>query len=380
VSTSKGVGAGEASDLQSNPELQSGGWLAEIWNRIRPATSGQLWRNAGLIAALVALGLLLAIQRPYFFSRDNFEVLATQMVTLGIASVGMALLIISGNVDLSIGSIFALAGTVAALFSFQVDPLLAFSLGIIVGGIFGFINGVLVWRIRISPLIITLGTLSLFLGLALVLTQGVGIPNLPRRYSYFGQNDFLGLPIPVWCLLVVVVVGHIVLSRTTIGRHIYAIGGNRQAAEIAGIRVRRMVIGLFLVNGALIGFSAALATSRFDAADVQFGNGLGLDAITAVILGGVAFTGGEGSIFGVMLAVVLLTVINASFVALGIDPYLDNVAKGGALLVAVGLDQLTHEQRERVRTILALRELKQRHQQADEDSAEVPDTVETKSG
>jgi ribose/xylose/arabinose/galactoside ABC-type transport system permease subunit len=302
------------------------------------------------------------------------------MVTLGIASVGMAALIISGNVDLSIGSIFALAGTVAALFSFQVDPLLAFAIGIFVGGVFGFINGVLVWRIHISPLIITLGTLSLFLGLALVLTQGVGIPNLPRRYSYFGQNHWLGLPIPVWCLILVIVVGHIVLSRTTIGRHIYAIGGTRLAAEIAGIRVRRMVIGLFLVNGALIGFSAALATSRFDSADVQFGNGLGLDAITAVILGGVAFAGGEGTILGVMLAVILLTVINGAFVALGIDPYFEYVAKGGTLLVAVGLDQLTHEQRERFRTLLALRELKARHQQADEENADVSDAIGSKSG
>jgi len=360
-------------------EHQREGALAALWNRVRPATSGQMWRNAGLIVALVALGVDLAIQRPYFFSKENFEVLATQMVTLGIASVGMAALIISGNVDLSIGSIFALGSTFAARYSFNVDPLIAFAIGIFVGAAFGFINGILVWRIRISPLIITLGTLSLFLGIALVITQGVGIPNLPRRYAYFGQAHLLGLPLPVWCLLIVVVLGHVILSRTTIGRHIYAIGGNRQAAEIAGIRVRRIVIGLFLVNGALIGFTGALATSRFDAADVQFGNGLGLDAITAVILGGVAFAGGEGTIVGVMLAVVLLTVINGAFVALGIDPYLGNVAKGGALLIAVGLDQLTHEQRERFRTMLALRDLKARHQQSDE-GVDVSDPLKTRSG
>lgn len=374
MSTSEEVRSGAVS------EPRPSGTFAGLWTRFRPATSGQMWRNAGLITALLVLGVILAVERPYFFSAENFEVLAIQMVTLGIASVGMAALIISGNVDLSIGSIFALAAVVTALFSFQVDPLVAFAIGISLGAVFGFINGVLVWRIRISPLIITLGTLSVFLGLALVLTHGVGIPNLPLRFESFGQDHWLGLPIPVWCLIVVVVVGHLVLSRTTIGRHIYAIGGNRQAAEIAGIRVRRMVIGLFLVNGALIGFSAALATSRFDAADVQFGNGLGLDAITAVILGGVAFTGGEGSIVGVMLAVMLLTVINAALVALGIDPYLNNVAKGGALLVAVGLDQLTHEQRERFRTILALRELKARHHPADEDDAEGSNTVGTSSG
>jgi ribose transport system permease protein len=374
VSAPTRVGAADTAEDRAE------GQIARLWNQIRPATSGQIWRNAGLIAALVVLGVDLAIQRPYFFSRENFEVLATQMVTLGIASVGMTALIISGNVDLSIGSIFALAATLAARYSFDVDPLIAFAIGILVGAVFGFINGVLVWRIRISPLIITLGTLSLFFGFALVLTQGVGIPNLPQRYAHFGQAHWLGLPLPVWCLLIVVGVGHIILSRTTIGRHIYAIGGNRQAAEIAGIRVRRTVIGLFLVNGAMIGFAGALATSRFDAADVQFGNGLGLDAITAVILGGVAFAGGEGSIVGVMLAVALLTGINGAFVALGIDPFLGNVAKGGALLIAVGLDQLTHEQRERFRTILALRELKARHQHAGEEIKEMPDPLRSTSG
>lgn len=353
--------------------------ISRVWNAARPGARGQLWRNAGLITALVVLLVILGTQRPYYFSRDNFEVLAIQMVTLGIASVGMAALIISGNVDLSIGSIFALAGTLAATYSFKIPALEAFGLGIGVGALFGLANGVLVWRIRISPLIITLGTLALYLGFALVLTEGVGIPNLPRSYAYFGQNHWLGIPIPVWCLLLVILGGQFILSRTTIGRHIYAIGGNRTAAEIAGIPVRRVVVGLFLFNGALIGFAAALATSRFDAADVQFGNGLGLDAITAVILGGVAFTGGEGTIVGVILAVMLLTVLDSAFIALGINPYLDNVAKGGALLVAVGLDQLTHEQRERFRTIMALRELKAHHAQKLAATSDAPSASSTGS-
>ena len=237
--------------------------------------------------------------------------------------------------------------------------MVVFAGGMLLGAGLGLFNGVLVWRIRISPLIITLATLTLYLGLALLVTgggQSGAVFNLPESFESVGRARLLGLAIPVWVYLTMLLLAHIILSRTTIGRHIYAIGGNREAAEIAGIPVRRFVIGVFVVSGILVSIAAMLATSRFGAADVRFGINLGLDAITATILGGVAFKGGEGNLVGPALAVALIIMMNGAWVAFGLNPSLNEVAKGMLLLLAVGLDQFAHDQRERHRTLVALRE------------------------
>lgn len=333
-----------------------------LWHRLRPEVGTQAIRNAGLMTVLGVLLASLAITHPSFFSASDIQVLLTNTVMLGIASAGMTLLIISGNVDLSVGSLFALIACATALLSLHINGYLAFFLGIPFGALAGLINGAFVWRIRISPLIITLAGLGIYLGIAELITAGNYVPTLPSSYSYFGQDKWLGVDIPIWFLVGVALLTHIVLSRTTIGRQIYAVGGNREAAEIAGIRVRRLVIGLFIVNGMMIGLAAVLEASRFDSASTQFGTNLALQAITAVILGGVAFTGGEGSLFGVAIAVILLTVVQAALIAYNVNPFYSDVANGALLLAAVTLDQITHDQRERYKTIQTLRELRARQE------------------
>jgi ribose/xylose/arabinose/galactoside ABC-type transport system permease subunit len=159
----------------------------------------------------------------------------------------------------------------------------------------------------------------------------------------------------VWVLFAVALIAYIVLHKTTIGRHIYAIGGNREASTAAGIDVRRLTIGLFATNGLIVGLAAVVAASRLGTADPQFGVGMEFQVITAVILGGVAFTGGEGDIGGVILAVALLGVIQSGLITLGVDPHYSDVVTGAALIVAVSLDQLASEQRERYRRLLAMR-------------------------
>jgi ribose transport system permease protein len=339
------------------------GDLPSFWSRFRPDVGTQAWRNVGLSVLLGGLLISLAITRPNFFIGTNIEVLAGQMVMLGMASVGMTFLMISGNVDLSVGSMFALIAVSTAFLSLDINPYLAFFLSIPIGAACGFINGIFVWRIKISPLIITLAALSIYIGIAELITAGAYVPTLPSSFSYFGQHRWGGVDIPIWVLISVLVFGHLVLSRTTLGRYIYAIGGNTEAAAIAGIPVRRMVIGVFAFNGALIGLSAALEASRFASAGTQFGTNLALQTITAVILGGVAFTGGEGSLFGVVLSVMLLTLIAAALIQYQVDPFYSDVTIGGLLLTAVLLDQLTHDQRERYRTLQALREFRARQQE-----------------
>jgi ribose/xylose/arabinose/galactoside ABC-type transport system permease subunit len=208
---------------------------------------------------------------------------------------------------------------------------------------------------RISPIIITLGSLTLLNGVALLITGGYGVTNVPPGFGTFGQANPLHIPMPVWVFFAVAVIAYVILHTTTIGRHIYAIGGNLEASTAAGIDARRLVISLFAVNGLIVGLAAVVAASRLGTADPQFGVGMEFQVITAVILGGVAFTGGEGSIGGVILAVALLGVIQSGLITLGVDPHYSDVVTGSALIIAVSLDQLAAEQRERYRRLLAMR-------------------------
>jgi ribose/xylose/arabinose/galactoside ABC-type transport system permease subunit len=331
-----------------------------LWSRLRPEVGTQGLRNGGLLVILGALLLSLAITHSSFFSSTNIQVLLTNAVMLGLACVGMTFLIIAGNVDLSSGSMFALIACAAALLSLHINGYLAFFLGIPMGALAGLINGMFVWRVRISPIIITLAGMGIYLGVAELITAGNYVPTLPSSFTYFGEHKWLGVAVPIWVLAIVVVSAHLVLSRTTLGRSVYAVGGNREAAEIAGIPIRRLIIGLFVANGVLIGLAAVLEASRFGSASTQFGTNLALQAITAVILGGVAFTGGEGSLFGVGVAVVLITVVQAALIQYNVNAFYSDVVTGALLLTAVTVEQLTNDQRERYKTIQALREMRAR--------------------
>jgi ribose/xylose/arabinose/galactoside ABC-type transport system permease subunit len=295
------------------------------------------------------------IEAPIYISQANFRAVAFQVSFLGIMAMGTSLLIISGNVDLSIGSMFTVCALAAAMSSKVVDPPLALGFGILLGGVLGSVNGLLVWRMRISPIIITLGSLTLLNGVALLISGGYGILGVPQGFTTFGQMNLFSVPMPVWVFFAVAVIAYVILHKTTIGRHIYAIGGNREASTAAGIDVRRLTIGLFAANGLIVGLAAAVAASRLGTADPQFGVGYEFQVITAVILGGVAFTGGEGSIGGVILAVALLGVIQSGLITIGVDPNYADVVTGSALIIAVSLDQLASEQRERYRRLLAMR-------------------------
>jgi ribose/xylose/arabinose/galactoside ABC-type transport system permease subunit len=313
-------------------------------------------RNLNLIVANVVVLILLAVFHPTFFSFNNLRVITLNMSAVGIAGIGMAYLIISRNVDLSVGSIYASTAFAAAWLALSVPPPFAFLGGLIVGGFLGLLNGLLVWRISISPIIATLGTLTIYRGMILVMTGGRGISGVPPDFFTLGRAVWFGISAHVWILLVLAILSSIVLSQTTIGRYIYAIGSNPNAAEVSGVRVNRFVVGLFTFNGIVVGIAGVLAASRFGTATVTFGVGFELDVITAVILGGVAFTGGSGNILGVMLAVLFLGIVNSGLVAVGVDPFWTNVVKGGALVISIGLEQITQEHNERQRRRIAIAE------------------------
>jgi len=313
-------------------------------------------RSSSLLGAILVMVVFLSTQNSHYWTRQNITNLLQQMTPVGIAALGTTLLIVAGYVDLSIGSLFGLAAVVAAMLSRTINPQLAIAMGVLLAGAVGLTNGLLVWRIRISPIIVTLGSLTLLRAVVLLLTQGEAVADVPRAFGGLGQARPLDIPSSIYILAVGAILTGIVLSKTTIGRYLYAIGGHREAAEMVGLPVRPLVLGAFLFNGAIVGLAGVLTASRFAAADPSYGVMFELDVLTAVILGGVAFSGGEGSIGGALLGVAFITIVNSGLVVLGINAYYGDIVKGGALIVAVGLDQLVLEQRERHRRLLAMRE------------------------
>lgn len=310
-------------------------------------------RAVSLLFVTGIMLVILAIKVPPYTSLDNLRVVGLQMTEVGIVAVGSTLLIIGGNVDLSVGSMTGMIATASALLSLSLAEPWPLIFGVGIGGLCGLFNGVLVWRVRLSPIIITVGSLSLFYGIGLVLNSGTAVGGVPESFSSFGSIDIWGFSIGFVIFLGLCLATWIVLATTRTGRHLYAIGGNREAAARVGIPVRRFVVGTFVVSGLLTGLGAVLLASRFGTGDVSYGLNLEIQVITAVLLGGVAFSGGEGGIGGVLMAVVFLTVLESGIVALGVDPYYSDIVEGAALIAAVTLEQFTSEQRARRQRTLA---------------------------
>ena len=186
----------------------------------------------------------------------------------------------------------------------------------------GAINGIVVWNVSTSPLIITLGSLTLLRGVVYIVTDGQAMTGMPNSFTDFGNSEPFGLPTPVWMMLAATAVGFVFLAWTKTGRHVYAIGGNLEASRAAGIRIRRIVIGAFLVNGLLVGLTGVLEASFYGSPDSTFGNGFELQVITGVIVGGVSFAGGEGGVVRALFGVLLLEVVSGAVVSLGHRPEL----------------------------------------------------------
>ena len=301
-------------------------------------------RHGNLLAALVIMLVILAVLHPGYFTLDNVRVVALNQSAVGIVSLGMAYLIIVGQVDLSIGSIFVAAAFMGAFLSDSQPAVVAALGGILLGGALGLANGLAVWRIRVSPIIVTLGSLTLIQGVVLVVTQGHGRVVSNEDFIVLGRGTPLGVPTFIWVLACLSVIAHV------------ATGGNAEAAKVAGIHVRRYHLGLFAFTGCLVGLVGVMTAARFASANITYGATFNLDVITAVILGGVAFTGGEGTVIGVIVAVAFLGVVNSGLIALGVDPFYTDMVKGGALITSVLLEQLTQERNERFRKVLAMAE------------------------
>lgn len=297
-------------------------------------------RELTIFLIVVAAVAFLTWQSPNFLSRANLTALVLGLSFDGILAVGMTVLLISGGFDLSIGAVLALAGSVAgyAMTKFGVSAPVAILLGMLTGGLIGLINGVVVAKVDVNPLIATLGMMQIARGFVYLLTAGYGIPNLPDSFNVIGQGRFLTFQYPVWIMIVLILFGEILLRRSRFFRQSYFIGGNERSARLSGIDVDWVKISNYVLMGVLAGVAGLLLTGRMGTASVSAGLGVELRVISACVIGGASLAGGEGSVLGSLLGVVLMALIFNGLNLLGINVYWQTIVIGTVLVLTVAAD------------------------------------------
>jgi ribose transport system permease protein len=295
--------------------------------------------SALLLALLVIMGVIGAVA-PNFLSGSNLYQVSRQVSFVGIIALGELFVILHGGIDLSVGSIMALAG-MAAAYSMQIGipPPLAILVGIGAGVAMGAINGALIAYVRIAPFIVTLGMLSFASGLVLGLTKGWPITEIPESFLPLAQGEFLWLPIPVWIALLIAGAAHLTLSFTAFGRRTYAMGGNEQATFLSGINVKRIKFVLYMISSACAAIVGIILVARFNSAQADTGKGQELNAIAAAVIGGTSLAGGSGSVLGVLIGACIIAVINNGLVLMRVSSYWQTAIIGVVIVLAVVLDR-----------------------------------------
>ena len=299
-------------------------------------------KKLGPFIALLVLAAGLAVLSPDFLTLGNLLDVTRQVSINAVISFGMTLVILLGGIDLSVGSILAVSSLVVALLMRGGESAtLATAVGILCGALMGAANGLLVTKGRVAPFIATLGTMTLLRGLALVLCQGSPISGFPSEFFAALGGGYLArmIPLPVVWMLVLFTILWFVLDRTVFGRHVYATGGNPEAASLSGVNVDRVQILVYTLSGFTAAVAGIILTSRLDSAQPTAGEGYELDAITAVVLGGTSLAGGRGWIFGTLLGALLIGVLNNGLNLVGVSAFYQQVIKGSVILLAVLLDR-----------------------------------------
>ncbi len=288
-----------------------------------------------LILACVAMSLL----TDRFLTVNNLTSVLVQSSVVGIAAVGATFVIITGGIDLSVGSNLALSGIiVATFFGMGLDPLTGIILTILISALIGAFNGASVAFLRLAPFIVTLAVLGMARGMTLNISQGASLYDLPPAYTWFGDGDLIGVPAPVILMLVAFVIGHILLRGTTYGHRVYAVGGNREAARLAGINDTRILFSVYVIAGVAAGVAALVSAGRLGAATPNAGTGLELQVIAAVVIGGSSLFGGKGTMVGTLVGVLLIGVINNGLILLNVNAFLVQFVQGALIFIAVLLD------------------------------------------
>lgn len=300
----------------------------------------EIFRESGIILVLIAIVVLVSIINPVFISLDNVINIFRSSSFVFIVGIAMTFVLIAGGLDLSVAPVLALGGIISSLIIFSGMPTpVGIAGALCIGAAIGLINGILISVFAIPPLIVTLGMMYIGRGLVLIITKGAPIYPLPDRFTVIGQGALLGIPYVILLALALGIVAHFVLKKTIFGRSVYAIGGNEETARLAGIRIKRIKIIVYMLSGMAAALAGTVMAARLSSAQASSGTGYELLVIASVIIGGTSMFGGSGKILGTAAGALLMTVIKNAMVILKISVYWQNLVIGVVIILAVGIDQ-----------------------------------------
>ncbi|MDW9472994.1 ribose ABC transporter permease [Sinorhizobium meliloti] len=298
-----------------------------------------LKQYGGIFLSLVMLCIVFSFFNPRFMTVVNFMNILQQVAVVAIAAFGMTWVILLGEIDLSVGSIIAVAGMVGAqCFAFGMGFVPAIALTLAAGALMGMLNGVLTAKLLLPSFIVTVATMGIYRGMVSLPTNGAPAMIENETWTAIGTESFLGLPIIIWVVAVLFVINQIVLSKTSFGRRAYLTGGNREAAVYSGIKVDRLKILIFMISGVMAAISGVLLSSRLFSAQTNAGMSYELDAIAAAVLGGTSLAGGVGTMVGTLIGALIIGVMNNGMNMLSVPYFYQLIVKGLVILVAVWLD------------------------------------------
>lgn len=296
-------------------------------------------RQFGLVFVLLALIIAMTILSNKFFTTSNFINVARQVSVTAVTAVGMTLIIIIGGIDLSVGSVLAFAGVIAAsAFNLTHSPFLSVVLALVIGAIIGFVNGYVTARGNIGGFITTLATMSIVRGLGYIYTGGYPIASTDPKFTFWGTGHLGPIPVPILIMLIILVMGHFITTQTRFGRYVYALGGNEQATKWTGIDVNKVKTAVYTITGLLTGLSGIILAGRLSSGQPAAGQDFAMDVIAGVIVGGTSLQGGKGTIWGTFMGVLLIGIVSNGLTLLDVSSYYQMVVKGLIILFAVLLD------------------------------------------
>ena len=292
------------------------------------------------VLILLVICVFATILSPSFLSVTNLFNVFKQITVAGIVGCGMTFVILTGGIDLSVGSILGLSGVRASgVRASTGNTAVAVAVSLTVGIACGAVNGFFVSVCGIPPFISTLGMMTLLRGVILVYTKGSPIPIKSDAYKFFGKGSIAGIPVPVIILIIVFLLAHYILTQTSYGRSVYAVGGNREAARLSGIRVKTSEFLVYTLNGLMCGMAGLILTARLGSAQSTSGTGIEMDAIAAVILGGTSLSGGVGFVLPTVVGAMIMGIIDNILTLMNVNPHATNIVKGAVILIAVLVDK-----------------------------------------
>lgn len=300
------------------------------------------WSSAGILAVLAIMVVLFSSLNPNFLTQRNLGNILRQVSIIGVCAVGMTAVVLTGGIDLSVGSVIGLSAVLGAmLMSSGVAIPVAILVALVLGVVAGLFNAFCVTVLRIPPLVTTLGTWTAWRGLIYVITGGRSIYGIPESFRFVGQGNVSIVPVSAIIMVLAFILGYIVLEKTVFGRRIYCIGGNIEAARLSGIKVNRELTKVYVASAVLASVSGLILMSRVNSGQPSAGAGYELSVVTAVLLGGVSVYGGEGRLYKVIIGVVFMGVLANGMLMLNIGEFQQQLARGLVLLLAVAMDILT---------------------------------------